>query len=133
MAAVLFATIFLLGCVSPTPTGPAEPKISVSPEAWDFGEMPSETVSKTFTLQNSGTLPLEIKRLSTSCGCTTATVGKDNLQPGELTDLVVQFDPNAMETPVVGKVLRIVYIKSNDPNLPELEIEITANVQGVSA
>ncbi len=123
----LFALIALLGCVSSSGSGP---KISVSPKSWDFGTIPQEKAAKTFTLQNAGDAVLEIKRVSTSCGCTTASVEKDELMPGESTGLVVQFDPNSMEPPDAGEILRVVYIKSNDPNMPELEIEIRANVAG---
>jgi hypothetical protein len=66
--------------------------------------------------------------VSTSCGCTLAKIDQNNLKPGENTGLHVTFNPKLMKEEVKGKVSRIIFIKSNDPDNPELEIKITANV-----
>ena len=72
---------------------------------------------------------LEINGLSTSCGCTKAAVESETIMPGKTTNLLVTFDPNIMGDDEVGDILRVIYIKSNDPNQPEVEVEIKANVK----
>ena len=104
------------------------PKIEITPNSYDFGDIPYEKVEHTFLIKNIGTKPLEIKGVSTSCGCTKAAVESETIMPGETTNLLVTFDPNIMGDNEVGKILRIAYIKSNDPEQPEVEVKITANV-----
>lgn len=104
------------------------PKIDVIPDSYDFGEVPYEKVEHTFSVKNTGTARLEIEGVTTSCGCTKGTVESQTIQPGKSTNLLVTFDPNLMSEEVLGKVLRIVYIKSNDPKQPEVQVKITADV-----
>ena len=104
------------------------PRIEVSPIEYDFGTIPYESAEHTFNVKNIGGEALEIFRVSTSCGCTKGEVKSKRIAPGESTALVVTFDPNLMAEQISGKILRKIYLKSNDPENPEVEITITANV-----
>lgn len=104
------------------------PKIEVTPSFKDLGDVTKEGFDYTFTVRNTGKKPLKIERVSTSCGCTLASIDSELIMPGEETGLLVTFNPRLMEEEIKGKVTRIVFIKSNDPEMPELEIKITANV-----
>jgi hypothetical protein len=104
------------------------PKIVVSPGFKDLGDVTKEGFNYTFTVKNAGKKPLKIGRVSTSCGCTLATIESELIMPNERTDLLVTFNPKLMEEEVRGEVSRIIFIRSNDPENPELEIKITANV-----
>lgn len=108
------------------------PKISVAPPSYDLGTVKyEEGANYTFKIQNKGDESLEILRLSTSCGCTKATMDEDekNIPPGGSADLFVDFEPSVhKDDSDLGEILRIVYIKSNDPQNPETEVEIVANV-----
>ncbi len=107
------------------------PKIEVRPESFDFGEIEyGEIVRYTFKVKNLGDEVLEIKRVATSCGCTTAEVTKDRIAPGEEADLNVAYDTGAMSGPHgKGEQERIIYVKSNDPISPQVEVTITAYVK----
>ncbi|WP_456473680.1 DUF1573 domain-containing protein [Candidatus Pyrohabitans sp.] len=105
-----------------------EPKIEVLPASYDFGEVSYAEVRKVFTVRNAGDAPLEIKALSTSCGCTKAYMNRTLLSPGEEAELIVIFDPRLMEVEVLGKVYREAYILTNDPATPEVVIPLTAVV-----
>ncbi|MFQ5909531.1 MAG: DUF1573 domain-containing protein [Thermoplasmata archaeon] len=126
-------------------SNPGTPEISVSPPGHDFGDMPQRVVSKTVEVQNVGDSNLVITWISTSCGCTSATlrVGgrtsgpfgmhdnppwgwSETLLPGQIGYLTITYD--ATEHPDSGEIQRIVYIRSNDPARPEVEIEVIANV-----
>src|SRR3990172_10196310 len=90
------------------------PKIEVSPKTYDFGEINyGEVMNYTFEVKNAGTRPLEIKRVATSCSCTTAKIGKENLAPGETTQLSVRYDSGAMgSSHGKGEQERIIYLRS---------------------
>jgi hypothetical protein len=111
--------------VVPTP----DVKVEVEPVSHDFGEIVQSEgpVSTTFTVKNSGTKPLVINRLSTSCGCTTAEINKDPLQPGESREMTVVFDP-MVHPDQLGEIERVVYLQTTDPDRPEVEIDIMGNV-----
>ncbi|MFQ5796640.1 MAG: DUF1573 domain-containing protein [Candidatus Bipolaricaulia bacterium] len=104
------------------------PQIQVTPSTYDFGLIPYSPVQKVFTVKNVGKRSLEIWSVSTSCGCTRAEVETERLEPEEETALRVRFDPNLMSERPTGEILRVVYIKSNDPKQPEVEVALTATL-----
>ena len=65
--------------------------------------------------------------MSTSCGCTTAKIDGRQLAPGEATDLTVTYDPLAHDG-ATGEFMRIVYVRSSDPNMPEANLMIRVTV-----
>ena len=105
-----------------------KPRIEVTPAFYDFGDIPYEKVEYNFSVNNKGRGILEITRISTSCGCTKGTIDKELISSGETANLLVSIDPNLMEEDIAGKIERTVYIKSNDPDNPEIEIELRANI-----
>jgi hypothetical protein len=122
----LIIAMVLVVVISGCTAAGENPNIRVTPSSYDFGDMPKETVSHTFLVENTGSSQLIITQVSTSCGCTTAEVDSETIEPGQSTEMLVTFDPNLMDSE--GNVFRIVYIKSNDPEQPEIEVEIRANV-----
>ena len=108
--------------------GDKNPEIEVTPAFYDFGDIPYEKVERNFSVKNGGGGVLEITRISTSCGCTKGTIDKELISSGETANLLVSIDPNLMEEDIEGKIERTVYIKSNDLDNPEIEIELRANI-----
>ncbi len=107
------------------------PKIEITPQYFDFGEVEDgQVLEYSFLVKNVGAKVLEIKRVATSCTCTTAEVKKDKLAPGERVDLLVKYDSGAMPGHHGrGKQERIIYVQSNDPLNPQVEVTIYANVR----
>lgn len=104
------------------------PAIAVVPAEFDFGNIAAaDTVTGAITIQNRGKRSLQIKELSTSCGCTTASVSETTVAPGAETILTIGFDPQA-HPGLYGPLLRMIYVQSNDPNQPELEIPVTVTI-----
>ncbi|TET90902.1 MAG: DUF1573 domain-containing protein [Methanomassiliicoccales archaeon] len=142
--AIISIIIVLFGLVFVWYLGLSHPKIEVYPSAHDFGDIQRETVITTFEIRNAGKVDLRLTGVSTSCGCTSAVVRvrgiasptfglHDNpkdwsavLSPGETATLEVSYDAGLH--PDTGSVMRVVYIKSNDPFNPEVQVDITANV-----
>lgn len=107
------------------------PKIEITPKSWDFGDVEyGQVLEHNFKVKNSGNIILEIKRVATSCACTTGKVEKDKLNPGEETNLLARYDTGSMSGPHgQGEQERIIFIKTNDPINPQVEVEIHAYVR----
>ena len=107
------------------------PKIEINPKDFYFGEIDyGQVVNYSFLVKNVGSEILEIKRVSTSCACTTAEIKKEKINPNETAELQVVYDTGAMSGPHgMGEQERIIYVKSNDPINPQTEVMIYANVK----
>ena len=139
----LFFIIFILGIIGvvtygymkATPGAGSQanmPKIEISPASYEFGEIEfGKIINYTFKIKNSGNETLEIERIATSCGCTTAEASERKISPGQEVDLLVIYDTAAMGEGPHGKgnQERIIYIKSNDPNNPQINVTISAYVK----
>lgn len=110
---------------------PEPPNIKVTPALYEFGAIgPTDVATHEFAVRNDGGRRLEIGRISTSCGCTTAEIDAKALEPGETTTLRVKFDPQAMGSDLSGTdIVRVVYLQSNDPDDPEVEVELNGRVR----
>lgn len=106
--------------------------IEAVPAFYDFGSIRYQDISKReFEIKNRGNENLEILKISTSCGCTKAEMseGARIIAPGASTTLIVTMDPASHKSYFdLGLIKRVVYMKTNDKNKPEIEIELTANV-----
>ena len=72
---------------------PSQPKAVINPMAYDFGDIVRDSVvTKIFIITNEGTDILKITDVKASCGCTAVVAGKNELKPGESTDIKVSFD-----------------------------------------
>lgn len=97
-----------------------------------------------FILTNSGTKPLQLFNISTSCGCTAGVItindakspetsmhDKNNwngtIEPGKTATVSLIYRPSIM--PVKGDVSRSVYVETNDPAQKQLTFSIKAFVE----
>lgn len=109
-----------------TRSGP-QPDVDVPRLRWDWGTIPPvPAMEQTFPIQNQGDEPLLITNVVTSCGCTTAALSSSVIPAGQRADLKVFFDPNFHRT--AGPVTRLVWLETNDPDMPLVEIRLDANV-----
>ena len=147
----ILAGLIILG----KPSGLATPTASVANSvlkaketAYDFGtiSMTKGKVSHIFTVTNTGTEPVTVSKLYTSCMCTIASImnGTEKvgpfgmpghsgipsikvlLAPGTSTQVEAIFDPNAHGPAGVGTISRVVIVENN-AGAP-LELGFTANV-----
>jgi hypothetical protein len=116
---IVLITLLLSACSSP-------PRIVVDPLSQDLGELPQVSMEAVYTISNAGGKELKIEKISTSCGCTYAEIDKNTLEPGESTSLRVTLDPE--EDNLFGDLIRVIYIRSNDPQTPEAEVEFRVNI-----
>jgi hypothetical protein len=101
------------------------PKLVTQQNEHDFGDIKQgEKVSHIFVLTNSGGDLLEITNVKASCGCTAALPEKNELAPGESTNLNVTFNSAGR----FGKQKKLIRIESNDPDNPQVIVTIKGNV-----
>lgn len=104
--------------------------VSLNPNTIPLGTVIyGDVATTTFTLTNYTPLPTKITRVSTSCGCTKASVEKEELGAYESTQVIVTFDPAVHKDDTdLGDLTRTIYISTDNPNFPDLESTITATV-----
>ena len=95
----------------------------------DLGVVAPRSVSRgSVTLANRSDRPLKLTGTTTSCGCTVASVGRDQLGPDETTTLSFEFE--APED--LGQVRRFVtvnFVPSQRNELLVLELPLRATVR----
>ncbi len=91
----------------------------------NFGKMNQHEIRETKVIvSNNGGGLLKISEVKADCGCTVPTLSKKELGPGESTTIDIHFDSKEFH----GNVLKVVHIFSNDPNNPDAEFTLQANV-----
>jgi len=105
------------------------PKASSQQMEFDFGTIEQgKIVTHNFILVNNGGDLLKIIDVHASCGCTAAKPDKNELAPGESTNIKVDFNSAGK----MGKQEKYVLVKTNDPNNQELKFKFTGDVLEVS-
>lgn len=126
-------------------TDAQRPIATYSTETKDIGKMKvSDEKSTDFTVTNTGTKPLSLFNISSSCGCTVGvvTIKGDkspegsmhakgswvgSLNPGDTATVTVIYRPSVM--PVKGDTSRSVYVETNDPANKQLTFTIKTFVE----
>jgi hypothetical protein len=138
LSILIFGIILILGFYGYSKAIPSvsehvesRPQIEITPSSFNFGEIEYGIIAEhVFHLKNLGSETLEIKRLSTSCGCTSAEVDKEVISTGEQIELKVIYNTGLMSgAHARGRQERIIYIKTNDPVNPQVEVTISALVR----
>jgi hypothetical protein len=110
------------------PAGGPQPNVEMAEAFHDFGRIGAkDVVTRTFLVRNTGDAPLTISRAYTTCGCTTATISADEIPPGKAVTVELIFDAGFHDT--VGQTVRRgVILENNDPDQPQTEIWVQAEV-----
>ena len=122
LAAVVTVSL-TAACDSGTPT------ITVGRSYVDLGEIEPQSVEANVGVANLGRGTLRILGVATSCGCTRAWVTDSVLTAGGSTTLTVRYDPTAMTPADTGVIHRAIYLQSNDPRRPEVQVDFYAVVR----
>lgn len=123
LGALFIAALLLAACTTGSPTLKAEVL------NFDFGEVVNgEILSRNITISNAGTADLVIESISTSCGCTTATLTPMIIPAGTDAQLFIEFDSGAHGPEESGRITRQIFIASNDASVAEMTIEFSATI-----
>ena len=121
---IVAGSIVISGNFSSKPGRP--PQISISEEEWDFGIVkPGTQPHHNFIITNKGTEDLLIERVWTSCGCVQTSIFTTRILPGKSAELNAMFNTAGY----VGMLEKIIYIKSNDPEVPEKKIKVKVDIE----
>jgi hypothetical protein len=121
---VLVVGILLVACSS------GQPSIAVAETSLDLGNVVNgDILSRDLAVRNEGEVDLEIGSIITSCTCTQATVKPMIISAGESGILHIEFDSGFHGPDLTGPLIRQVFINSNDPQQPELQVEFLVNVE----
>jgi len=122
LMALVFLAVGVAACGGP-------PKISVSEDSLALGDVVNgEIVTREVTVQNVGESDLIIEAVSTSCGCTQASVAPMRIPNDGSGTLTIRFDSGAHGPDLTGQLIRQVFISTNDPERPEIVVELEANI-----
>jgi len=93
--------------------------------SYDFGRIREDKgkLSHTFTFSNTGTSPLVLNNVRSTCGCTVPKWSKEPVSPGQQGYLTVEFDPRNR----MGQFHKTVQIQSSASN-SNMFITISGNV-----
>jgi hypothetical protein len=120
-----------MGDSPPIPFLPADgpqPNVAVVEAFYDFGRIGAkDVVARTFVVRNTGEAPLTISHAYTTCGCTTAEISADVIPPGQAATIALRFDAGFHDS--AGQTVRRgVILENNDPEQPQIEIWVQAEV-----
>ncbi len=102
------------------------PKIQFKVDTWNFGKVKQGAVLEhEFAFKNVGDVKLNVGNVETSCGCTAALVTNKSLEPGAEGKIKVAFT----STGYSGDVSKYIYVDSDDPEQPRVQLKITAEIE----
>jgi hypothetical protein len=111
------------------PADGPQPKIALSETFYNFESIgPRDVVERTFAIRNDGDAPLTISHAYTTCGCTIAEISASIIPPGKVAEVRLIFDAGFHDSR--GQTVRRgIILETNDPNQPQAEIWVQANVR----
>ena len=87
----------------------------------DFGTVPAgQKAEYDFQLSNPLDVPIHVREIKRSCGCTTPTIESRSIQPGESTNVHVKFNTEAFKGKK-GATLTVVFDK---PKYAEVQLRV---------
>ena len=108
---------------SPASKGPS---ISFESPTQDCGKVLSgEKAIARFVFVNKGDEALVIKGIEADCGCTKTLAGAREVPPKGSSQIEAAFDTSGLKP---GAKQKHVYVRSNDPNSPEVTLTLKADV-----
>jgi hypothetical protein len=112
----LLALFLAVGVYAQENTNVSGPKITFEEKTHDFGDITQgDVVKKVFTFKNTGTEPLILSNVQTTCGCTAPQWPREPIAPGASAELTIQFNSTGKQ----GKQNKVITIFSNATNAQE--------------
>ena len=109
---------------APAPAG----KLHFDKTVYDFGPTALvDSVTGTFTYQNTGEGDLKIEKPQPSCGCTVASVKPDLLKPGEKGELVFTVRVGGQR----GQLEKHINVPSNDPQAGKINLSVRVEMKQI--
>ncbi|WP_198675253.1 DUF1573 domain-containing protein [Pleomorphovibrio marinus] len=101
------------------------PKLAIRDKEVELNKIREDLpISKIVVLENKGPKPLNIRKVVTNCACVSVDLPKEDLEPGEKTDLTITFNPEGRR----GIDHKTLTVFSNDPLNPTQTIMIKSRI-----
>ena len=101
------------------------PVFDVENTRYDFGEIKQrEKADIEFKFKNSGKSDLVIRKVRSSCGCTTVTPANTTIKPGESSAIKAVFDAGVRK----GKQHKVITVITNDPEKSQVSLVVSGTV-----
>lgn len=101
------------------------PKIEFDKTSHEFGKIKGdEKVEHLFKFKNTGKSDLIIRKIKSTCGCTTVEPEKTTLKPGESSSFKAIFSPGGRK----GVQRKSIYVITNDPGNSNVRLMISAEI-----
>ena len=118
---------------APAPAAPAAPvspppgdgpRLVCDEPVFDFGETDVEKIDHAYVLKNAGNATLNITAIKPACGCTTAKMETQTLEPGQEVKLETTLQLKGRQ----GPQSKTIGVQSNDPTNPVLQLALKGSV-----
>ncbi|QDU98115.1 DUF1573 domain-containing protein [Lignipirellula cremea] len=117
-----------LAALEPQVPDTGTPKAEFTEVNHDFGLMaPQSTSRHTFQVRNTGDGYLRLTPGGTSCKCTDLIVDKTPIAPGGVGEVIMEWNSDISRP----SFRQYSYVKTNDPDQPEVKLEIHGRVRVV--
>jgi len=101
------------------------PVFDIENTRYDFGEINQrEKADIQFEFKNSGKSDLIIRKVRSSCGCTTVTPANTTIKPGESSTIKAVFDAGVRK----GKQHKVITVITNDPKKSQVSLVVNGTV-----
>ena len=101
------------------------PKIVFEDESYNFGQTKSnDKITHEFKFTNKGNRDLIIRKIRSTCGCTTVAPDKTVIKPGESSSFKAIFTPGSR----TGMQSKSIYVISNDPKHSNVRLSIRGEI-----
>mgnify|MGYP001016217990 CR=1 FL=1 len=98
-----------------------QPRVQVDSTEYDFGRMDLDLKGEhEFVLRNTGNAPLRMESGPTTCSCTVSSLGQNELPPGGVTRVRLEWKSNGQ----AGPYHQTAVIITNDAQKPRIELTI---------
>ena len=118
--ALLVMVVSITSCI-------AQPKLEIENGGkYDWGKVKAANspLKAKMKLFNRGNDTLKIKEVKPGCGCTTAPLDKNNIEPGGFATLDISLNVGASS----GPISKVINVESNDPTESRKVINLVADI-----
>lgn len=123
------APVALVALVAFAASADAQPAITVAPASIELGSVAQAKLDTVVVITNTGSEPLMVQKLLTSCGCTTTKFEARTIAPGETARVPVTVDARSKK----GDFRTSISVLSNDPRTPSVTVPIHGAAMQASA
>lgn len=103
----------------------ASPSVAFESKRFDFGTIKQqESANVSFSFVNNGKSDLIIRKVTSSCGCTTVTPANMVIKPGQKSTIDARFDAGVRK----GKQNKVITVITNDPKNSQISLTVSGEV-----